>query len=83
MVFNKMKQWLNKFSFRTGLILALLCVVCYTVSFAQMLLPVSVTVKGLLWIVFFGLAKTFQYGALMIWGATGLARAKAIFKRLE
>lgn len=30
--------------------------------------------------VFFGLAKTFQYAALLILGTAGLTRIKAIFK---
>ena len=50
------------------------------VSFTQMLLPVSATTKGVLWVVFFGLAKTFQYAALLILGTAGLTRIKAIFK---
>ena len=45
-----------------------------------MLLPVSATTKGVLWVVFFGLAKTFQYAALLILGTAGLTRIKAICK---
>lgn len=78
--FIRLKQWLGRLSFRTGIIVAALCTICYIVSFAQILLPISATMKGVLWTVFFGLAKTFQYTALLILGTTGLARAKAMFK---
>jgi len=36
--------------------------------------------KGVLWTVFFGLAKTFQYTALIILRTAGLAHAKAMIK---
>lgn len=78
--FIRLKQCLGKLSFRTGIIVAVLCAICYIVSFAQILLPISATMKGVLWTIFFGLAKTFQYTALLIWGTAGLARAKAMFK---
>lgn len=78
---NKLKQWLSRLSFRTGIILVIACVVCYIVSFAQMLLPISVTAKGILWVVFFGLAKTFQYSALLVLGAEGLKRVKVWWQK--
>lgn len=80
LVFIRFKQWLGSLSFRTGIIVATLCVVSYIVSFAQMLLPISATMKGVLWTVFFGLGKTFQYAALLILGTIGLTRLKALFK---
>ena len=46
-----------------------------------MLLPISTTVKGILWTVLFGLAKTFQYGGLTILGAEGYSRLKNWIKR--
>jgi len=52
-----------------------LCLPCYIISFAQMALPISTAMKGVLWFVFFGLAKTFQYGGLAILGAKGLSEA--------
>ncbi|MDE6461963.1 MAG: hypothetical protein K2L32_04205 [Muribaculaceae bacterium] len=79
--FNRLKQWLSRLSFRTGIIAVILCALCYTISFAQMLLPISSTAKGILWAVFFGIAKTLQYGALLILGTTGISRLKSIFKR--
>ena len=48
---------------------------------AQMLLPISVTAKGILWTVLFGLAKTCQYGGLTILGVEGYKRLKNKFKR--
>ncbi|MBQ3605864.1 MAG: hypothetical protein II990_06390 [Muribaculaceae bacterium] len=77
---NKFKQWLSRLSFRTGIILIIACVICYILSFAQILLPISVTAKGVLWAVFFGLAKTFQYSALLVLGAEGVKRVKSWWK---
>lgn len=79
-ILNKLKQWLSRLSFRTGIILVIACVICYIVSFAQMFLPISVTAKGALWVVFFGLAKTFQYSALAVLGAEGVKRVKLWWK---
>jgi phosphoglycolate phosphatase len=36
-----------------------------------MLLPISAAAKGVLWFIFFGLAKTTQYTALAILGVKG------------
>ena len=77
---NKFKQWLSRLSFRTGIMLIIACVICYIQSFAQILLPISVTAKGVLWAVFFGLAKTFQYSALLVLGAEGVKRVKSWWK---
>ena len=74
------RAWLGKLTFRTGVIAGLLCVLCYLISFAQMLLPFSLTVKGVLWFVFFGLAKTFQYSALLILGKEGISRIRSLFR---
>lgn len=75
------KQWLARLSFRTGVIVLALCVPCYIFSFAQMALPISAQAKGILWVIFFGMAKTFQYGGLTILGVEGWKRLKARFKR--
>lgn len=72
----KVKQWLAGLSFRTGMIVLGVCVMCYVISFAQMLLPISVGAKGVLWVVFFGLAKTAQYSGLLIIGKSGIERIK-------
>ena len=77
---GQVKNFLSRLSFRTGVVLVILCVICYIVSFAQMLLPISVTAKGVLWVVFFGLAKTFQYSALAVLGVEGVKRVKSWWK---
>lgn len=46
-----------------------------------MALPISATAKSVLWVVFFGLAKTLQYSGITILGANGLKRLKQYFKR--
>lgn len=71
------KKWLKGLSFRTGLIVLGFCVVFYVISFAQMLLPISTATKGVLWVVFFGLAKTAQYSGLLILGKAGIERIKS------
>lgn len=65
---------LSKLSFRSGVIVLCACVCFYAISFAQMLLPTSAGMKGILWIVFFGLAKAAQYTAIAILGTNGLRR---------
>lgn len=79
--FNKVKRWLQSLSFRTGMIVLLCCIPFYILSFAQMLLPISVTAKGVLWTILFGLAKTCQYGGLTILGVEGYKRLKAKFRK--
>ena len=78
--FYNVKHWLQSLSFRTGVIVLLCCIPFYILSFAQMLLPISVTAKGILWTVLFGLAKTCQYGDLTILGVEGYKRLKDKFK---
>ena len=79
-ILNKLKLFLSRLSFRTGIILVILCVLSYVISFAQMLLPISATTKGILWVVFFGIAKLFQYTALVILGTEGVKRLKRWWK---
>ncbi len=75
----KIKQLLQGLSFKTGVIVLALCIPFYIISFAQMALSISTEMKGMLWVVFFGLAKTFQYGGLTILGVDGWKRLKAYF----
>ena len=75
----KIKQLLQGLSFKTGVIILALCIPFYIISFAQMALPISTKMKGVLWVVFFGLAKTFQYGGLTILGVDGWKKLKAYF----
>lgn len=79
--FKKIKDWLAGLSFRTGVIVLLCCIPFYIISFAQMLLPISVEAKGILWVVFFGLAKTAQYSGITILGVEGYKRVKSYFKK--
>jgi phosphoglycolate phosphatase len=78
---SKIKKWLSTLSFHTGLIVLIICAICYIISFAQMLLPISVTAKGTLWFIFFGLAKTAQYSALLILGKAGIEKIRERFKK--
>lgn len=78
---EKLQKLLKRFSFRTGVIIIALCIPCYIISFAQMALPISIQLKGVLWVIFFGLAKTFQYGGLTILGVDGWKRVKSFFAK--
>lgn len=80
-VLLKIKTWLSKLSFRTGVIVLVLCIPFYILSFAQMALPISASAKGVLWFILFGMAKTCQYGGLTILGVEGVKRLKAKFKK--
>ena len=75
----KINTFLKRFSFKTGIIILSLCVPFYILSFAQMALDFSYSIKGLLWVIFFGLAKTFQYAGLAIIGVGGIKRLKSKF----
>lgn len=77
---EKIQKYLSRFSFRTGMLVLILCIPCYIISFAQMALPISNAMKGVLWFIFFGLAKTFQYGGLSIIGVEGVKRIKNYWK---
>lgn len=78
---NRIKQCLASLSYRTGIMILIVCVLCYIISFAQMLLPISVPVKGVLWVIFYGLAKTAQYSALLILGKSGISSLRKWFSR--
>lgn len=77
----RLKNWLGNLSFRTGLIVLLSCIPFYIVSFVQFALPLDMRVKTALWILFFGLAKTAQYGGLTILGAKGIERLREWWKK--
>ncbi|MCH5232602.1 MAG: hypothetical protein J1E78_03110 [Muribaculaceae bacterium] len=70
------KEWLQNMSYRTGVIVTLCCIPFYILSFAQFALPLSMAWKSALWVILFGLAKTFQYGGLTILGAKGIGNLK-------
>ena len=73
---NRLNTFLKRFSFKTGLIILSLCIPFYILSFVQMAMNFSYSVKGILWFIFFGLAKTFQYTGLAILGVEGIKRLK-------
>ena len=75
------KSYLQKLSFRTGVIVLLMCIPFYFLSFVQVFFPVSTATKGILFTVFFGLAKSFQYGGIAILGKEGYKRVKGYLKR--
>ena len=75
------KSKLQKLSFRTGVIVLLMCIPFYILSFVQVFFPVSIATKGVLFTIFFGLAKSFQYGGIAILGKEGYKRVKGYFKR--
>lgn len=77
---ERIKRFLQSLSFRTGVIVLLMCIPCYILSFAQMALPISTAAKGVLWFSLFGLAKTTQYGGLTILGVEGVKRLKDWWK---
>lgn len=50
---EKIKQFLQRFSFRTGVIVLAMCIPCYIISFAQFALDLSASLHT-----FFGLASS-------------------------
>ena len=76
-IFLKLKTRLQNLSFRTGLIVLGFCILFYLLSLAPVFLPISLAWRGALWAVFFGLAKTCQYAALLILGKEGWKRLKS------
>lgn len=75
------KTLLNGLSFKTGIIVLCLCIPFYILSFVQMSMDFSIGMKGVLFVVFFGLAKTFQYAGLAIIGADGIKALRNYLKR--
>lgn len=78
---SRIIRFLRSLSFRTGVIVLLCCIPCYVASFAQFALPMSVSAKGALWVILFGLAKTSQYTGLTIIGAEGIKYLRRKFRR--
>ena len=80
LLFLRLQAWLQGLSFCTGAIILLMAIPFYILSFAQTLIPseyLSVKDKGILFTVFFGLAKTCQYGGLTILGTEGYKKVKS------
>ena len=66
---------------RAGIIWMVLCAIFYAASFLQMLLPITVAAKSVLWVILFGLAKTAQYTAVAILGKEGIRMLLRRFRR--
>lgn len=82
-ILNRIKEFLKNLSFRTGLFILGLCILFYAISFLQFFLAISIEIKGILWIIFFGLAKTAQYSAILILGKEGFYRLKQYIKKIR
>ena len=80
-ILERIKSYLSRLSFRTGVIVFLSCILFYALSFIALALPTGVGMRGVLWTIFFGLAKTTQYTGLAILGAEGVKRLKKMFRR--
>ena len=80
---KNIQKKLSRLSFSTGVIVLSLCFLFYFLSFAQFTLPISTSLKGVLWGVFFGLAKACQYTGLAILGKEGYKRLKQYLKILK
>ncbi|MDO5759503.1 MAG: hypothetical protein Q4Q06_00590 [Bacteroidota bacterium] len=75
---NLILSFLKKLSFCTGVIILLMCILFYILSFVQLTFDLDIKFKGVLWVVLFGLAKTFQYLGLTIIGAEGVRKLKTM-----
>lgn len=82
-VLQNIKTRLQSLSYKTGLIILSFCIPCYILSFAQMTWDISYTAKGVLWVILFGLAKTFQYTGILILGAEGIKRLKQWYTKIR
>lgn len=82
-ILRRIKAWLSGLSFKTGMIVLGVCALCYIISFAQMLLPIGIAAKGILWTVFFGMAKACQYSGLLIIGKEGVMKLKARLRKRD
>jgi phosphoglycolate phosphatase len=80
-VVGRIKLYLSRLSFRTGVIILSSCVIFYALSFAALALPLSAGMRGFLWAALFGMAKTAQYGGLAVLGVEGVKRVKSWFNR--
>ena len=80
-VIARIKLYLSRLSFRTGVIILSSCVIFYALSFAALALPLSAGMRGVLWAALFGMAKPAQYGGLAVLGVEGVKRVKSWFNR--
>lgn len=78
---NKIKLFLQSLSFRSGVIVLIVCGIFYILSFAVIPLSISASLRSALFVIFFGLAKCTQYIGLIILGKEGIPRLKRAFKK--
>ena len=81
--FTSVRAWLSGLSFRTGVCVAVACIMFYALAFLCLALPFSYALRIGLWALFYGLAKTAQYSALLILGKAGVQKLKRLFKKIR
>lgn len=82
-MWQKIKTALSKLSFRTGLILLVLCLLFHGVAVGFFTIPLEGETKALLITISFALAKIFQYSAVAILGVRGVMRVKAWIRKMK
>ena len=87
---EKINLWLSKLSFRTGVIVLVMCILFHIIAFLPIIPWVkdwsliswmNPYVKGLWWTAWIGIAHVFKYAGLAILGVEGYKRVKAFFRR--
>ncbi|MBP5457867.1 MAG: transporter suffix domain-containing protein [Paludibacteraceae bacterium] len=78
---GRIQEFLQRFSFRTGVIIMALSLPLYIVAFAQAFLSIPTTTKTILFFVFYLLAKLLKYMGLAIVGVEGWERIKRRWKK--
>lgn len=81
--FLRIKNWLTGLPFRVGIWVLWSCLAFYALAFLQVFLPISVEAKGVLGVVFLGLAKTTQYAGFAIVGKEGIRRLKGVLLKAK
>lgn len=82
-MWEKIKTALSKLSFRTGLILLVICLLFHGVAISLFAIPLEGEIKALLITISFALAKIFQYSAIAILGVKGVMRIKAWIRKMK
>lgn len=75
------KEKLSKLSYKTGVAVLASCLIFYAASGVAVLVAGDWKKAGLWFVIFFGLAKTCQYGGLTILGVDGYKRLKSRLRR--
>lgn len=80
-ILEKVRSWLSRLSFRTGVIVLVLCVILHVAAFVPLAFDLSAQFKAIWWFWCFGAAKATQYTGLAIVGAEGVKRLRRYFKK--